>query len=77
MKLAELLGALPGVDPDYGLTTLCFGTQPKASGEGVDMLSSRIVNSPASQKDALVGEVFNHYVLGVEVIVVIAWRVAA
>ncbi len=77
MKLAELLGALPGVDPDYGLTTLCFGTQLKASGEGVNMGFPRIVKSPASQKDALVGEVFNHNVLGVEVLVVIAWRVAA
>jgi hypothetical protein len=77
MALAELLGALPGVDPDYGPTTLCFGTQLKASGEGINMNSSPIVNSPASQQDALVGDVFDYDVLGVEVLVVIAWRVAA
>jgi hypothetical protein len=48
MKFAELLGALPGVDPDYGPMTLCFGAQLKAGGEDVNVVYSLIVNSPAS-----------------------------
>jgi hypothetical protein len=47
MAFAELFGALPGVDLDYGPMTLCFGTQLKARGEDVNVVSSLIVNSSA------------------------------